>query len=262
MIGSRFKKSVLGAWLTAVALAGASAAGVMCASVASADVSVGIDVAPEITVSDPDEVTVTSEPPDPLYEERTDLPGPGYVWVGGYWGWRGSDWGWYPGRWLMAPEGRVYIEPYYERSGPNVIYVGGYWGRPDAPRRSYGGERIRFAMAPRPPDYRRGEAPRFERRAGVPIGTRPAGFYEHATGPVRPIPPARGPSYRAVPHESQAPHDQPGREPPGREPHRDTSAAPPRAVNHESPAPPREMARGAPAPHMAPAPHGAPPRRK
>ena len=96
--------------------------------------------------------------------------------------------------------------------------------------------------------WRRGRpttgAARLRASSGEPefrFGTRPAGFYEHATGQVRPIPPARGPSYRAVPHESQAPHDQPGREPPGREPHRDTSAAPPRAVNHENP-PPREMA--------------------
>jgi hypothetical protein len=246
MFGSPFKKSALAA---AVALMGATLAD---ATPASADVSVGVEVAPEITVAEPEEVTVTTEPPDPVYEERLDMPGPGYVWVGGSWAWTGAEWGWYPGRWLMAPEGRLYIEPYYERVGPNVVFVRGYWGRPDAPRRYYGGERIRFAEAVRPVDYRRGEPPHFERRAGVAIGTRPAGFYEHGTGPVRPLPRAAGPSYRPAPRETQVAHPQPGRDPAGRD----------RAI-----APERSMARPVPIAHNAPPPRAAPaarpaPRRK
>jgi hypothetical protein len=202
-------KSALGAWLAATALTGAAVAG---APVASADVSVGVDVAPVVTVSEPQEVTVSTEPPDPVYEERMDAPGPGYAWVGGSWGWTGSEWGWYPGRWLLAPEGRVYVEPYYERVGPNVVYVRGYWGPPGAPRRYYGGERIRFAAPARPAEYRRGQPPRFERRAGVPAGSRPAGFYEHAAGPARPLPHAGAPPYRGVPRETPPPHPAPGRE--------------------------------------------------
>jgi hypothetical protein len=216
--------------------------GVVFANAAKADVSVSVDVAaPEITVADPEEVTVTTEPPEPIYEEPTDLPGPGYVWVGGSWGWTGRDWGWYPGRWLMAPEGRVYVEPYYERVGPNVVYVRGYWGRPDAPHRSYGGERIRFAPVSRPVDYRRGEPPRFERRPGAPPGMRPAGFYEHASGPVRPLPVAH--PYREAPHERQ-----PVRPAPERGPVREREVV--RPVPERAPAP--HAARAAPAPRAAP----------
>jgi hypothetical protein len=242
MFGSPFKKSALAAQLAAVVLTGGALAD---PTSASADVSVGIEVAPEITVAEPEEVTVTTEPPDPVYEERLDVPGPGYVWVGGSWAWTGAEWGWYPGRWLMAPEGRLYVEPYYERVGPNVVFVRGYWGRPDAPRRYYGGERIRFAAPVRPVDYRPGAPPHFERRAGVAIGARPAAFYEHGTGPVRPLPRAAGPSYHPAPapRETQVAHVQAGSDVAGHD----------RAV-----APERSTARPVPVAHNAPAPRAAP----
>jgi hypothetical protein len=141
-----------------------------------------------VPTGDPEEVSATSEPPDPVYEEQVDAPGSGYVWVRGYWGWNGLDWGWHWGHWEVAPEGRVYVEPYYERVGDRVVYVHGYWGARDAPRRSYGGERIRFAKAERPANYHRGERVAVEHRAGPPPGRRPGGTYERATGPARPIP--------------------------------------------------------------------------
>ncbi len=246
MFGSPFKKSALA---VALALTGGILAD---ATPANADVSVGIEVAPEITVAEPEEVTVTTEPPIPFTRSDWTCRGPATSGSAAPWAWTGAEWGWYPGRWLMAPEGRLYIEPYYERVGPNVVFVRGYWGRPDAPRRYYGGERIRFADAVRPVDYRRGEPPHFERRAGVAIGTRPAGFYEHGTGPVRPLPRAAGPSYRPVPRETQVAHPQPGRDSAGRD----------RAV-----APERSLARPVPIAHNAPAPRAAPaarpaPRRK
>jgi hypothetical protein len=146
------------------------------------------DVRPEVTTADPAEVTVTTEPPEPLYEEQTDSIGPGYVWTRGYWGWSGADWAWYPGAWLMAPEGRLYIEPYYERVNGNVVYVGGYWGAAEAPRRSYGGDQIVFAAAVRPSDYRRGEQVGVVHSAGAQPGSRPASAYMHASGTVRPLP--------------------------------------------------------------------------
>jgi hypothetical protein len=146
------------------------------------------DVRPEVTAADPTELVVTTEPPEPVYEEQADPVGPGYVWTAGYWGWTGGDWAWYGGAWLMAPEGRLYVEPYYERVNGNVVYVGGYWGAADAPRRSYGGDRIAFAAAVRPADYRRGEPVRVAHSAGAAPGTRPATAYVHATGTPRPLP--------------------------------------------------------------------------
>src|SRR5208283_5209961 len=89
-----------------------------------AEGSAAVEVTVEpVQTGDPEEVAATTEPPDPVYEEQTDSPGATYVWVGGYWGWNGADWGWNWGRWEVAPEGRVYIEPYYERVGDRVVYV-------------------------------------------------------------------------------------------------------------------------------------------
>src|SRR5580704_1698617 len=147
---------------------------------------------------EPEEVQATTEPPDPVYEEQTDSPDPSYVWVGGYWGWNGVDWGWNWGRWMAAPSGQFYIEPYYERVGGNVVYVHGYWGPHDAPRRSYGGDTIRFAVAVRPANYHRGEHIVVEHRAGPLPGKRPGGVYVHATGTVRPVP------HDSVPHRALA----------------------------------------------------------
>jgi hypothetical protein len=151
----------------------------------------------EITSEDPEEVQATSEPPDPIYEEQTDMPGPGYIWVGGYWGWTGGDWSWAPGRWVVQPAGRVYIEPYYERVNGQVVYVRGYWGAPGAPVRYYGGDRIRWGRPARPVGYVRGVYRPVERRPGLPPGSRGAAFYARGTGSVRPMPRTTSPAYRA-----------------------------------------------------------------
>jgi hypothetical protein len=158
------------------------------------DAQVGVDAAPEVTTADPEEVTATTEPPDPVYEEQLDPIGPGYFWVGGSWAWTGSDWAWGPGRWLQQPEGRLYVSPYYERVGGRVVFVRGYWGAPGAPARSYGGDRLVFTAAVRPANYHRGDPVHVARSGGAPPGSRPASFYAHATGTVRPVPTATAPS--------------------------------------------------------------------
>jgi hypothetical protein len=170
-----------------------------------------------VTTGDPEEVQATSEPPDPVYEEQTVSTGPGYVWIGGYWGWNGVDWGWNWGRWEPAPEGGVvYIEPYYERVGDHVVYVRGYWGPHDAPHRSYGGDRIEFRAAARPANYHRGDHPVVEHRAGPAPGKRPGGAYVKATGTVRPLPKATAPQHRvASTHETATPRSELNKEAPG-----------------------------------------------
>jgi hypothetical protein len=163
-----------------------------------ATATVDVDVDPPQT-GEPEEVQATSEPPDPVYEEQIDSPNPAYVWVGGYWGWNGVDWGWNWGHWAAPPEGGgFYIEPYYERVGGSVVYVHGYWGPHDAPRRSYGGDRITFTAAVRPAGYVRGQHVVVEHRAGPAPGKRPGGAYVHATGTVRPVP------HDSVPHRALA----------------------------------------------------------
>jgi hypothetical protein len=175
--------------------------------------TVNVEVEP-IPQGNPEEVQATTEPPDPVYEEPTDSPNVGYVWVGGYWGWNGVDWGWSWGRWAQPPEGRIYVEPYYERVGGRVVYVQGSWGAPDAPRRSYGGERIQFTAAVRPANYHRGEHVVVEHRAGPLPGKRPGGAYVKATGTVRPLPTATAPTHRvASTHDAVAPRSEPNKEP-------------------------------------------------
>ena len=42
-------------------------------------------------------------PPPPLRAEAYGAaPGPGYAWVGGYWGYRGNAYAWSPGRWAAS----------------------------------------------------------------------------------------------------------------------------------------------------------------
>jgi hypothetical protein len=159
--------------------------------------AVDVEVEP-IPTGDPEEVQATSEPPDPVYEEQTDSPNPGWVWVGGYWGWNGSDWGWNWGHWIEPVAGQFYIAPYYERVGDRVVYVHGYWGPHDAPHRAYGGDRIVFTAAVRPANYHRGEHVVVEHRAGPAPGKRPGAVYVHATGTVRPLPKQTAPAHRAV----------------------------------------------------------------
>jgi hypothetical protein len=44
----------------------------------------------EQPVGAPGEVVVTSDPPAPLYETIGVAPGPGFIWVGGYYHWNGG----------------------------------------------------------------------------------------------------------------------------------------------------------------------------
>ena len=45
-------------------------------------------------------VYVQVGPPAPMVETVPARPGPGYVWVGGYWNWNGSRYVWVHGRYV------------------------------------------------------------------------------------------------------------------------------------------------------------------
>jgi len=50
-------------------------------------------------------------------------PGPGYVWVDGYWNWVGGRYVWVPGAWVLPPPGhKVWIAPSVE-----FRWHGGRW---------------------------------------------------------------------------------------------------------------------------------------
>ena len=68
----------------------------------------------------------TSAPPPVRVEARGFAPGPGYVWIDGYWGYRGGNYAWVAGRWDRPPRARARWQPgrwetrrgrYYYREG-------------------------------------------------------------------------------------------------------------------------------------------------
>lgn len=70
----------------------------------------------------------TSEPP-PLRAEYVGVaPGPGYVWINGYWGWRGNNYYWVPGRYERPPHrGSYWVAPHWERHGNHYVMRQGHW---------------------------------------------------------------------------------------------------------------------------------------
>ncbi len=77
-------------------------------------------------------------PPPPAYAySRPPMPGPGYLWVDGYWGFYGGRYAWTRGYWRQPP------------------YAGGYWV---APRYSGGRFFAGFWAGPRGGGYVRGPA--------------------------------------------------------------------------------------------------------
>jgi hypothetical protein len=59
-------------------------------------------------------VYVHVAPPPPLVETMLVAPGPGLVWIPGYYTWNGAGYAWVPGRWLPPPR-------------PHAVWVPGRW---------------------------------------------------------------------------------------------------------------------------------------
>ena len=68
-------------------------------------------------------------PPPPARAEVYGVaPGPGFVWVTGYWGWRGGRYAWEPGRWARPPRPRsVWVPGYWEGHHNRYRYHEGHW---------------------------------------------------------------------------------------------------------------------------------------
>ena len=55
-------------------------------------------------------------------------PGPGYVWIDGFYDLRGDRWEWRRGYWDRPPHPRaVWSRPYWERHGHGYRFHRGYW---------------------------------------------------------------------------------------------------------------------------------------
>ena len=71
---------------------------------------------------------VVEGPPPPRYGVVGVAPGPGFIWVEGFWDLRGSRWAWAPGRWVRPPRARtVWVAPEWRHEGSRWRFHKGYW---------------------------------------------------------------------------------------------------------------------------------------
>jgi len=71
---------------------------------------------------------IYAPPPPDRVEVVGVAPGPGFVWVGGYWVWRGGVHAWVPGTWRRPPyPGAVWIAPRWHRRYGRYYFREGHW---------------------------------------------------------------------------------------------------------------------------------------
>jgi hypothetical protein len=73
-------------------------------------------------------VAVGPPPPPPVYGPVGIAPGPGYIWINGYYDLDGDRWVWRPGGWRRPPDRYDrWVEPRWEHRGDRWERRGGYW---------------------------------------------------------------------------------------------------------------------------------------
>jgi|SRR6266567_2054198 len=78
-------------------------------------------------VEQPGQVEVAEAPPTPPAEVVVQAPGPGYVWVPGYYAWHGR-WVWAPGGWVVRPHPHaVWVAGRWHHRGHSYVWIGGHW---------------------------------------------------------------------------------------------------------------------------------------
>ncbi|HWX56773.1 MAG TPA: YXWGXW repeat-containing protein [Verrucomicrobiae bacterium] len=71
-------------------------------------------------------------PPAVRYEAPPPSPGPGFVWMEGYWAPQGRRYVWVSGRWERAPyEGAYWTHPHYDHYPEGWRMHEGHWDRED-----------------------------------------------------------------------------------------------------------------------------------
>jgi hypothetical protein len=70
-------------------------------------------------------------PPPPMFWGPVGVPpGPGWVWIDGFYTWGGNNWMWQPGRWARPPHpGWVWRRPTYVRTRNGFRMHQGRWVR-------------------------------------------------------------------------------------------------------------------------------------
>ena len=76
----------------------------------------------------PSPLPTTAPPPLPDYEQPL-CPGPGYLWIPGYWAYDREGYFWVPGMWELPPSvGWMWTPGYWSWSNGVYIWNPGYWG--------------------------------------------------------------------------------------------------------------------------------------
>lgn len=71
---------------------------------------------------------VTVAPPEPIVEARIVAPGPGFIWIPGYYDYRGGGYIWVAGRWARPPHPRAeWVPDRWERQDRGWHRVKGHW---------------------------------------------------------------------------------------------------------------------------------------
>ena len=84
-------------------------------------------------------VYIGSTPPPVRYERQEPMPGPGYVWVDGYWTPNGRHYRWVQGRWERPPyEGARWSHPHYDHYRQGWQLHEGHWDHDDQDRHDQG----------------------------------------------------------------------------------------------------------------------------
>jgi hypothetical protein len=78
-------------------------------------------------------VQIGRTPPPPIrYEGRPRIPGPGFVWVDGYWASNRGRYVWVPGAWQRPPyAGAYWSHGHYDHYNDGWHYHEGHWDRDD-----------------------------------------------------------------------------------------------------------------------------------
>jgi hypothetical protein len=69
----------------------------------------------------------TFGPPGGRGEVVIRSPGPGYIWIAGYWGWGGGRYYWVPGRWVRGRRGQNWVDGRWEQQGKRYVWRKGHW---------------------------------------------------------------------------------------------------------------------------------------
>lgn len=98
------------------------------------------DTMPAVTAGNPGNIIVTTGTPEGNTTfvteappaQQTDVtvvqPGPGYVWITGYWTLRNQQYQWVAGHWEMPPNATtVWVAPTLEPQGDHYKFTEGYW---------------------------------------------------------------------------------------------------------------------------------------